>query len=141
MLSPVRTNNAVASYLYFITIAIYGLPALYKMLPQPLGPARHQGMGGDSIAIIVGTVFLLLSLYIGLGLGIRAGKTWAKGLFFLFLAALLLSFFRHPLALVHKDFWSWIRTWFPVVVQLATAYFLLQDSFIRRPASETPRQK
>ncbi|MBX0289442.1 hypothetical protein K3G63_03285 [Hymenobacter sp. HSC-4F20] len=62
MLPAVCRDYHIASHLYFATMALYGLPALYLMLPQPLGPARHQGMDTSSMALIVGTVFLLLGL-------------------------------------------------------------------------------
>lgn len=131
----VRRDYLIASCLYFSTIAFYGLPALYLMLPQPLGPARHHGLDTASIVIIVGTVLLLLSLFIGMGLGIRAGKTWAKVVFCLFLAWVCLTLFRHPSTLATMSARTWSSNLFSLALLLGIIFFLFRNHFTRRPAA------
>ncbi|WBA42950.1 hypothetical protein [Hymenobacter canadensis] len=130
-----RNNYHIAATLYFVVLAIYALPALYLMLPQPLGPAKHQDFGNGFIAGIVLVCLAELALLIGFGFGIRAGKTWAKVLYGLLLAYTLYYFGKSASAIMHQSLWVASRNLFGLALLLSIGFFLFRDTLMRRSSA------
>lgn len=130
-----RNNNPIAATLYFVFIAVYFLPVFCLMLPQPLGGAQHQGMSNGALAGIVLICLAELACMIGLGIGIYAGKTWAKVVYGLFLAFFLYHFSKSASALLELRFWTTGRDQFAMLLVLGITFFLFRDMLTRRAAA------
>jgi hypothetical protein len=130
-----RRDYLIASCLYFVVLAIYLLPALYLMLPEPIGPARHAGIAlGPVLAVAMITGVIQLALFTALGLGIRAGRTWAKVIYGLILAYALYYFGKSASSLLHQSFWVASRNLFGLALMLGIAFFLFRG-MLRRPVA------
>ncbi|WP_156109362.1 hypothetical protein [Hymenobacter sp. APR13] len=127
-----RNYNLIAAALYFVFIAVYFLPVFCLMLPQPLGMAQHQGMNSGALAGIVLICLAELACMIGLGIGIYAGKTWAKIIYGLFLAFFLYHFSKSASALLELRFWTTGCDQFALLLVLSIAFFLFRDLLTRR---------
>ena len=134
MPAALRQHCVIASYLYFLTLALYLLPALYMMLAPLLKPLPAT-MGAAEISLVVLTCVLMLAASVWIGIGMRAGKRWAKGLFLLFLAAIIYQYTRMAPNLFQHGLWWALRQLLPLSLQLATAFFLFKHSLVRRPSS------
>ncbi|WBO85981.1 hypothetical protein [Hymenobacter yonginensis] len=130
-----RNNNYIAAALYFVAVAVYAVPAIYMLVPQPLGPAKHPNLGYGFIAGIVLMCLAEVVLFITVGFSIRAGKTWTKVLYGLFLTYILYYFGRSASALLHQSFWVASRNWFGLALMLSVAFFMFRDTLTRRSAA------
>ncbi|WBO86277.1 hypothetical protein [Hymenobacter yonginensis] len=130
-----HNNNLIAATLYFVFIAVYVLPVFCLMLPQPFGMSQHQGMNSGALASIVLICLAELACMIGLGIGIYAGKTWAKVVYGLFLAFFLYHFSQSASYLLEQHFWTTGRDQFALLLVLVIAFFLFRDTLTRRAAA------
>lgn len=135
MPSSHRRNYRIAASLYFVFVALYLLPMLYLFLPEPIGPARHASAPlGEILGPALLTIVLMLAMCIGLGLGIRAGKTWAKVIFALLLAYVVYVFARALPFFPQRNPWTVTKEVFALVMLLGVGFFLFRQQLTRRSA-------
>ncbi|MBT9392370.1 hypothetical protein KLP40_04275 [Hymenobacter sp. NST-14] len=135
MPSSLRRDYLIASRLYFVLLVLYQLPALYLFLPEPIGPARHASAPlGEILGPALLTTVLLLAMCIGLGLGIRAGKTWAKIVYALLLAYAVYVFGSALPFFPQRSAWTVTREVFALVMMLGVGFCLFRQQFTRRSA-------
>ncbi|RSK50059.1 hypothetical protein [Hymenobacter rigui] len=135
MPSPLRRDYLIASCLYSVFVALYLLPTFYLYLPEPLGPARHADASFEQIiGPVLLAILLPLAALIGLGLGIRAGKTWAKGIYLLLFAYAMYVFVRAFPFFLERSAWTMTKESVALALLLGAAFFLFRQQLTRRAA-------
>ncbi|MCA8830149.1 hypothetical protein [Hymenobacter pini] len=135
MQPSLRKDYLIAASLYFVLLVLYLVPALYLFLPEPIGPARHANIPlSEVLGPVLLTVFMQFALAIALGLGIRAGKPWAKVVYALLLAYAGYVFARaFPFFLQHSA-WTMTKEVVALALMLGVGFFLFRQQLTRRPA-------
>lgn len=85
---------------------------------------------------ILGVCLLLLGLFTGLGLRLRAGKTWAKVVYVLYTGWLIYHCFRDPVGFLHNDWQVIGRSLLSFALQLSIGLFLFRHHFAHRSTAE-----
>lgn len=136
MFLTIRRDYLIASYLYFAALAVnlvLTFHTVYRLFVSFSARSGDHISGGAVLSLC--TLFLIL--FIWMGFGIRAGKSWAKALFLAYAAWNIFSFLRVVPSLLHSDIncWAVLRNLLSTVMLLSICYFLFRNNFIRRPTA------
>lgn len=130
----VRKNYRIASYLYWATMGLFLLPALYALLKPLIGQQNSNAYG--LTGLILFTCLLLLGFFTSLGFGLKAGKTWAKVVYILYTGWLLYYCFRDLTSYLHRDFQAIGYSLLSWALQLSIGFFLFRHHFSHRSPAE-----
>ena len=123
----VRKSYLIASYLYWATVGLFLLPALYALLKPLTG--HHNSDPYGLTGIVVFTCLLLLGFSAALGFGLKAGKTWAKVVYVLYTGWLLHYCFRDLTSYLHQDVQVIGYSLLCWALQLSIGFFLFRHHF------------
>lgn len=109
----------------------------YYTLFNFFAPLIASGKSYISISTILALCAILLAFFTWVGLGIRAGKSWAKVLAVTYFAWSTFLIARQIPTLTDYDinYWAVLRNLFSLTMFLSICYFLFRHNFIRRSAA------
>ena len=131
-------NYIIASYLYLATMVLFLLPALYKLLKPLTG--QHNSNAYGLTGIILFTCLLLLGFSAALGVGLKAGKTWAKVAYVLYTGWLLYYCFRDLTSYLHSDVQVLGYSLLSWALQLSIGFFLFRHHFANYSTAEVTQE-
>ncbi|WP_375438268.1 hypothetical protein [uncultured Hymenobacter sp.] len=126
-----RRIHRIASTIFFFSTALYLLPNFYGII-KPLRLLLQGKIDYSLLVILLLIPMLFASLFLAIGLGIRRGKVWAKGLFLLYPGWFLFTLSRDAPYLAQHTFWDVSRLLLILALQFTVAFFLFKGPFTRR---------
>ncbi|MBO3270731.1 hypothetical protein [Hymenobacter defluvii] len=118
MNATVRRNNAIASYLYLVSLTLYMIPVIYLFL-NPVGKIPAP-------LFVIIALALFLGFLIVVGIKLRAGKMWAKVLVLLNAAGMSIFCLYGLPNLLHSSPFTIMRILSFLALNLGTLWFLFK---------------